>query len=157
MQLAETLLNSSLAHCSGHHLMLDRIYNHYHLFFNSRLCVFDEIEKRKWEGLMQTIYSWLREESPLRVKFELGSLLLYDHTHMIRTPKGWVPNNHIHYLGMDLTTRTLNALASSGILSLRQLLSYTKQELLDLKNIGERSLIDIENGLEPFGIALSKS
>jgi DNA-directed RNA polymerase subunit alpha len=49
---------------------------------------------------------------------------------------------------LPLPTRTLNALKKSGISSLQELASKNEEELLDIKNLGEKSLEEINKLLE---------
>ena len=56
-------------------------------------------------------------------------------------------------LGFD--TRACNLLRSRGILTLRDLLSQTRDELLDINNFGEKSLVKVEEKLHELGYEIN--
>jgi len=55
---------------------------------------------------------------------------------------------------LELSKRTINCLRDSGITEVWQLLSKTEDELLQIKNFGEKSLREIQDKLEKFGLSL---
>ena len=55
---------------------------------------------------------------------------------------------------LELSKRTINCLRDAGITEVWQLLSKTEDELLQIKNFGEKSLREIQDKLEKFGLSL---
>lgn len=56
-------------------------------------------------------------------------------------------------LGFD--TRACNLLRSRGVLTLRDLLSQSREELLDINNFGEKSLVKVEERLHELGYEIN--
>lgn len=56
--------------------------------------------------------------------------------------------------GYDWSVRTANALSILGVRSLEQLAQYTERELLATRNLGRRSLHEIEAALATRGLTL---
>ena len=57
---------------------------------------------------------------------------------------------------LSISRRTANALMAGGIKTANQLCEYTPEELLILRNIGEKAIIEIEAALEEQGFCLRK-
>jgi len=55
----------------------------------------------------------------------------------------------------NLTSRSLNCLKSIGINTLGDLVQYSKEDLLKLRNFGKKSLLEIEELLSNLGLSLS--
>jgi len=56
---------------------------------------------------------------------------------------------------LDLPTRIYNSLRNGGIETLGQLLSTTKKDLISMRNMGNKSIIVIEEKLKEKGVALT--
>ena len=56
---------------------------------------------------------------------------------------------------LDLPTRIYNSLRNGGIETLGQLLSTTKKDLISMRNMGNKSIIVIEEKLKEKGVALA--
>lgn len=52
---------------------------------------------------------------------------------------------------VDLSVRTTNALEERGILTVGDLLKYTKEDLLVISNFGEKTLAEVFKALESLG------
>jgi DNA-directed RNA polymerase subunit alpha len=57
---------------------------------------------------------------------------------------------------LQLSTRTANALSGGGIRTLGGLIQKTKEDLLELEGFGEKGLVEVEELLTGFGLALKK-
>ncbi len=60
--------------------------------------------------------------------------------------------NKIEFL--ELSRRTINCLRNAGITRIYQLISKTGEELLEVKNFGQKSLSEINEKLDKFGFTL---
>ena len=56
---------------------------------------------------------------------------------------------------LDLPTRIYNSLRNGGIETLGQLLSTTKKDLISMRNMGNKSIMAIEEKLKEKGVALA--
>lgn len=57
---------------------------------------------------------------------------------------------------LGLSPRTLNALINGGIGSIEQLAKCTESKLSNLRGFGKKALTEVDNALEPRGLALAK-
>ncbi len=57
---------------------------------------------------------------------------------------------------MDLTVRSLNCLKKSNIHTLGDLIKHTEQDLLAIRNFGDRSLVEVIEKLAKFDMALAQ-
>jgi len=55
---------------------------------------------------------------------------------------------------LELSGRTLNTLRASGMQTIRELVARSEQDLLRMPNFGKKSLDEIQQSLERFGLAL---
>ena len=55
---------------------------------------------------------------------------------------------------LDLTVRTLNVLQLYDFKNLAEVIKFSKRDLLRLRHFGNKSLIEIENMLEPYGLKI---
>ena len=55
---------------------------------------------------------------------------------------------------LDLTVRTLNVLQLHDFKNLAEVIKLSKRDLLKLRHFGNKSLIEIENMLEPYGLKI---
>jgi DNA-directed RNA polymerase subunit alpha len=55
---------------------------------------------------------------------------------------------------LELTVRSANALKSENILTIRDLVSLTEDELMGMPNLGKRSLVEIKDALTAHGLSL---
>ena len=55
-------------------------------------------------------------------------------------------------LVLGLTTRSINCLASEGITTIGQLLAYDRHKLRWIRDLGDKSIADINEKLKEFGI-----
>ena len=56
---------------------------------------------------------------------------------------------------LDLPTRIYNSLRNGGIETLGQLLSTTKKDLISMRNMGNKSIVAIEEKLKEKGVSLT--
>lgn len=57
---------------------------------------------------------------------------------------------------LEFDTRACNLLRNRGIVTLKDLLSQTREELLDINNFGEKSLLKVEERLHELGYELNE-
>jgi hypothetical protein len=55
---------------------------------------------------------------------------------------------------LDLSVRASGCLAAAGILTIAQLVQYSREDLLDLPNMGRKSIIEIEERLAKLGLSI---
>lgn len=55
---------------------------------------------------------------------------------------------------LELTVRSSNALKSENILTIRDLISLTEDELMGMPNLGKRSLVEVKEALTAHGLSL---
>lgn len=67
---------------------------------------------------------------------------------------GVVPRLLVMLRSTELPTRALNSLASAGIYTVGDLVKWSKVDLKRLRNMGHKSLFDIEKFLEKYGAQL---
>jgi DNA-directed RNA polymerase subunit alpha len=58
--------------------------------------------------------------------------------------------------GLDLSTRTLNALTSANIRTLGGLARKKREDLLEIEGIGEKGITEIKKVLNKFGLNLKE-
>jgi DNA-directed RNA polymerase subunit alpha len=58
--------------------------------------------------------------------------------------------------GLDLSTRTLNALTSANIRTLGGLARKKREDLLEIEGIGEKGIVEIKKVLNKFGLTLKE-
>jgi DNA-directed RNA polymerase subunit alpha len=56
---------------------------------------------------------------------------------------------------LDLPTRIYNSLRNGGIETLGQLLSTTKKDLISMRNMGNKSIMVVEEKLKEKGVSLT--
>lgn len=62
--------------------------------------------------------------------------------------------NRVYHLGLELLARSYHCLYCMGIDTLKKLLDHTKQDLFKCKNLGQKTINDIENELKLIGLKL---
>ena len=55
---------------------------------------------------------------------------------------------------LDLTVRSLNCLKREGVHTVADLLNYTLEDLMDIRNFGEKSVIEVKDKIEAMGLQL---
>ena len=55
---------------------------------------------------------------------------------------------------LDLTVRSLNCLKREGVHTIGDLLNYTLEDLMDIRNFGEKSVIEVKDKIEAMGLNL---
>jgi DNA-directed RNA polymerase subunit alpha len=55
---------------------------------------------------------------------------------------------------LDLTVRSLNCLKREGVHTIGDLLNYTLEDLMDIRNFGEKSVIEVKDKIEAMGLHL---
>ena len=55
---------------------------------------------------------------------------------------------------LDLTVRSLNCLKREGVHTVADLLNYTLEDLMDIRNFGEKSVIEVKDKIEAMGLHL---
>jgi DNA-directed RNA polymerase alpha subunit len=65
--------------------------------------------------------------------------------------------NEIPISALHLSARTYNALSNDGIETVADLVQYSHQDLLSLRNFGRRSLYEVEAALAGHSAALAKA
>ena len=55
---------------------------------------------------------------------------------------------------LDLSVRALNCLKREGINTLGELLNYSLEELMDIRNFGEKSVDEVREKVESMGLHL---
>jgi len=58
---------------------------------------------------------------------------------------------------MDFSVRTFNCLRKENIETLGQLIQYTEEQLLDIRNFGKKSLTEVIDKLDQYGLKLKES
>ena len=73
--------------------------------------------------------------------------------------KGYLDHLNYHHLNrineLNLSSRTVNALFAGNIKTVQELSEITVQELRKFKNLGNKSIIEIENELSKLGLSLN--
>ncbi|HVE92755.1 MAG TPA: DNA-directed RNA polymerase subunit alpha [Actinomycetota bacterium] len=57
---------------------------------------------------------------------------------------------------LDLSVRALNCLKREGINTLGQLLEYSMEDLMDIRNFGEKSVVEVDEKLKEMGLGLKE-
>jgi DNA-directed RNA polymerase subunit alpha len=55
---------------------------------------------------------------------------------------------------LDLTVRSLNCLKREGVHTVADLLNYSLEDLMDIRNFGEKSVIEVKDKIEAMGLHL---
>ena len=55
---------------------------------------------------------------------------------------------------LDLTVRSLNCLKREGVHTVGDLLNYSLEDLMDIRNFGEKSVIEVKDKIEAMGLSL---
>jgi DNA-directed RNA polymerase subunit alpha len=55
---------------------------------------------------------------------------------------------------LDLTVRSLNCLKREGVHTVADLLKYSLEDLMDIRNFGEKSVIEVKDKIEAMGLQL---
>lgn len=55
---------------------------------------------------------------------------------------------------LDLTVRSLNCLKREGVHTIGDLLNYSLEDLMDIRNFGEKSVIEVKEKIEAMGLGL---
>ncbi len=55
---------------------------------------------------------------------------------------------------LDLTVRSLNCLKREGVHTVGDLLNYSLEDLMDIRNFGEKSVIEVKDKIEAMGLGL---
>ena len=58
---------------------------------------------------------------------------------------------------LNLTQRSYNCLKREGIHTIGELVSHTEQDLLDIRNFGMKSIDEVKEKLQGFGLSLKPS
>ncbi|MFN3478462.1 MAG: DNA-directed RNA polymerase subunit alpha C-terminal domain-containing protein, partial [bacterium] len=58
---------------------------------------------------------------------------------------------------LGLSSRTLNSLRRMGINTLGDLLKYTEDDLITIRNLGGKSIQEIKDKLKEYGLSLKES
>jgi DNA-directed RNA polymerase subunit alpha len=57
---------------------------------------------------------------------------------------------------LDLTVRSLNCLKREGVHTVGDLLNYSLEDLMDIRNFGEKSVIEVKDKIEAMGLNLKQ-
>jgi len=57
---------------------------------------------------------------------------------------------------LDLTVRSLNCLKREGVHTIGDLLNYSLEDLMDIRNFGEKSVIEVKDKIEAMGLGLKE-
>jgi DNA-directed RNA polymerase subunit alpha len=57
---------------------------------------------------------------------------------------------------LDLTVRSLNCLKREGVHTIGDLLNYSLDDLMDIRNFGEKSVIEVKDKIESMGLHLKE-
>src|SRR5207302_1321121 len=55
---------------------------------------------------------------------------------------------------LDLSVRSLNCLKREGVHTIADLLNYSLEDLMDIRNFGEKSVIEVKDKIESMGLSL---
>jgi DNA-directed RNA polymerase subunit alpha len=55
---------------------------------------------------------------------------------------------------LDLSVRSLNCLKREGVHTIADLLNYSLEDLMDIRNFGEKSVIEVKDKIESMGLHL---
>lgn len=64
------------------------------------------------------------------------------------------PSNEISIYDINISKRLQNALIRNGVMYLSQLSSYSKEEILHFRNIGEKTVIELEHICQEYNIQI---
>lgn len=64
------------------------------------------------------------------------------------------PSNEISIYDINISKRLQNALIRNGVMYLSQLSSYSKEEILHFRNIGEKTVIELERICQEYNIQI---
>lgn len=64
------------------------------------------------------------------------------------------PNNEISIYDIPISKRLQNALIRNGVMYLSQLSSYPKEEILHFRNLGEKTILELEQICQEYNIEL---
>lgn len=67
-----------------------------------------------------------------------------------------LPTNKIRISSLDFCTATFNCLNRAGIKFLDELLCMSEEDLLSIRNLGNKALQDIKDVLQKLGYCLAK-
>lgn len=67
------------------------------------------------------------------------------------------PNLQLPIEDMDLSVRSYNCLKREGVATVGELVTKTEQDLLDIRNFGQKSIDEVKGKLDEMGLALSDS
>jgi DNA-directed RNA polymerase subunit alpha len=67
------------------------------------------------------------------------------------------PNLQLPIEDMDLSVRSYNCLKREGVSTVGELVTKTEQDLLDIRNFGQKSIDEVKGKLDEMGLALSDS
>ena len=57
---------------------------------------------------------------------------------------------------LELSVRSYNCLKRAGIDTVEKLLEYTEDELLDIRNFGQKSILEVKNKIKELGLSFKK-
>ena len=57
---------------------------------------------------------------------------------------------------LDLSVRSLNCLKREGVHTIADLLNYSLEDLMDIRNFGEKSVIEVKDKIESMGLQLKQ-
>ena len=58
---------------------------------------------------------------------------------------------------LDLSVRSYNCLKRAGINTVQDLVQKTEEEMMKVRNLGKKSLVEVEQKLKALGLSLQKS
>ncbi len=122
---------------------------------------YDRLILEVWtNGAMHPVEAVQRAAQILRDQFELLTSISMDELPTeiaVSAPEigsFGVPDRPLEEIG--LSTRIINALRSANITTLHQLLNRTREQLSEVRNLGDKALQELEERLQAMGLELRK-
>ena len=102
---------------------------------------------KRVESLWGGVYRGSSQPEPI----ELEAESIIEETHSDQADTNVAESKDIALGELELSSRTLNRLVGAGMVNVGDILEKSKSELLEIKNFGERSYIELQEKLEEHG------
>ena len=102
---------------------------------------------KRVESLWGGVYRGSSQPEPI----ELEAESIIEETHSDQADTNVAESKDIDLGELELSSRTLNCLVGAGMVNVGDILEKSKSELLEIKNFGEKSYIELQEKLEEHG------
>ena len=102
---------------------------------------------KRVESLWGGVYRGSSQPEPI----ELEAESIIEETHSDQADTNVAESKDIALGELELSSRTLNRLVGAGMVNVGDILEKSKSELLEIKNFGEKSYIELQEKLEEHG------